>query len=329
MIGKVMTGASFYHCISYCLEDKKELSEQQKNQLSALDQLQHSGRAEVLEYNRCFGNKKELTRQFSDVQKLSRRVEKPVLHLALRLAPGEELTADQWREIGRECAKEFGVSDNQYLAILHKDTAQPHIHIVANRVGFDGKAAKDSNSYRRMAELCRKMERRYQLKEVLSPNAFLPKERQGLRRSDERKEKLGSDIRNTLRKVSDFPAFEWYMKTLGYQVEKGRGIAFIDDKKVRTKGSEFGFSLVVIEKALSQNKGISLQEKGLTQGQDSFHHYTPTTKNNSPLHKIPEAPQQGNSLFDILIKAESEINQIPFELSAEHNRKKKKIKRRM
>lgn len=324
-----MTGVSFCHCISYCLEDKRELSEQQKNQLSALDQLQHSKRAEVLEYNKCFGNKKELTRQFSDVQKLSKRVEKPVLHLALRLAPGEQLTAEQWREIGRECAEEFGVSQNQYLIILHKDTEQPHIHIVANRIGFDGRAAKDGNSYRRMAELCRRMEKKYQLKEVLSPNAFLPREQQGLRRSDERKKKLAGDIRTALQKAGDFPAFKRHMKTLGYKVEKGRGIAFIDGKKVRIKGSEVGFSLAVIEKALSQNKGISLQKKGLTQGQDSSHNYTAVAINNNPPHRTPEAPKQGYSLFDILLKVETESSQIPFELSAEHNKKKKKIKRRM
>lgn len=49
-------------------------------------------RAEVLEYNKCFGNKNELTEQFKDVRKLSTQIEKPVLHLSLRLAPGESLT---------------------------------------------------------------------------------------------------------------------------------------------------------------------------------------------------------------------------------------------
>lgn len=34
MIGHVKTGGSYYHCLSYCLEDKKNLSEEQKVQLS-------------------------------------------------------------------------------------------------------------------------------------------------------------------------------------------------------------------------------------------------------------------------------------------------------
>lgn len=38
------------------------------------------------------------------------------------------------------------------------------------------------------------------------------------------------------------------MKALGYETLKIRGIAFIDEKKVKIKGSEVGFSLMKIEK---------------------------------------------------------------------------------
>ncbi|WP_394331145.1 relaxase/mobilization nuclease domain-containing protein [Arcticibacter svalbardensis] len=101
MIGHVSIGKSPYHCISYCLEDKRELTEEQQAKLSKEEKLQHHNRAEVLFYNQCFGNKKELASQFRDVQKLSRRCEKPVLHLSLRLAPGEKLSKCQLSEIGR------------------------------------------------------------------------------------------------------------------------------------------------------------------------------------------------------------------------------------
>ena len=55
--------------------------------------------------------------------------------------------------------------------------------------------------------------------------------------------------------VNNYQQFEQIMKALGYQVSKARGIAFIDDKKVKIKGSEVGFSLMRIEKilALKQN----------------------------------------------------------------------------
>jgi hypothetical protein len=65
-----------------------------------------------------------------------------------------------------------GFQDNQYVAISHGDTQHEHLHIVANRIGFDGKTANDSNSYKRMANFCRQVKKSYQLKPVLSPNKF-------------------------------------------------------------------------------------------------------------------------------------------------------------
>ncbi len=50
------------------------------------------------------------------------------------------------------------------------------------------------------------------------------------------------------------------MKALGYQVLKGRGVAFIDDKKVKIKGSEAGFSLMKIEKVLAMKKETESKE---------------------------------------------------------------------
>jgi hypothetical protein len=289
MIGHVSIGSSFYHCISYCLEDKKELSEEEKIQLGLQDHLQHRERAEVLEYNKCFGNKHELTEQFNDVRKLSRRVEKPMLHLSLRLAPGEILTKEQLTEVGRACAKEFGIADNQYICVLHKDTKEQHIHIAANRVGFNGKVASDSNSYKRMAELCRSLETKYGLQEVLCPRAFLSPKDRLLPRHDSRKDKLKSDIQQTLKQVNSYAAFERQMIELGYKVLKSRGISFIDDKKVKIKGSEVGFSLAKIEKVLSLKQQLAI--KKASENKNQVNDSTPSfTSFNSQLPNYNQQP---------------------------------------
>ena len=65
MIGKVMTGKSFKGCISYCLHDK--LVNQQREEQVMKD------RAEVLLYNQCFGNDKELIQQFNEVRQLNKK----------------------------------------------------------------------------------------------------------------------------------------------------------------------------------------------------------------------------------------------------------------
>ncbi|GAA4930286.1 relaxase/mobilization nuclease domain-containing protein [Mucilaginibacter defluvii] len=331
MIGHVSIGASFYHLIRYVLEDKKELSEEQKKSLSLQDGVKHRGRAEVLEYNRCFGDKNELTKQFNDVQKLSRRVEKPVLHLSLRLAPGEQLNRAQLAEIGQACAAEFGIADHQYICVLHKDTKEQHIHIAANRVGFDGRAVSDSNNYRRMAAFCRRMENRYSLQKVLSPRAFLPAEQRSLPRHDKRKEKLRQDISHILSGVNSYADFEQRMKACGYQLIKGRGISFMDDKKVKVKGSEVGFSLAKIEKILALQQELS---KVKTTQQlpanvpvtiSDGRIYAPDRSTGQPLQEIKSASQHHlERLLEILLKPEQDDGNYNYDLQRAMKKKKKR-----
>jgi hypothetical protein len=339
MIGHVSKGGSFIGCIEYCLEDKKDLTEAMKQEFPRMDKLQHKDRAEVLGYNKCFGNKYELAEQFRDVAKLSRRVEKPVLHLSLRLAPGDNLTRDQLMEMGRAAVKEFGVADNQYICILHKDTNEQHIHIVANRVGFDGKVASDSNSYKRMAALCRRLEKEYHLQEILSPRAFLsPSERQ-LPRHDIRKDRLRDNIQRTLKEVSQYSEFEKRMTDLGYKVIKSRGISFIDDKKVKIKGSEVGFSLMKIEQILALQQELAIRQKERMQTQQQGEGTKPHTSRHrliiEPFPRSVEKPapviQTESQIGSLLSKLLEPVPQMggaePYELSEEYLKRKRKKQR--
>ncbi|SEW27405.1 relaxase/mobilization nuclease domain-containing protein [Chitinophaga arvensicola] len=343
MIGYIGTGSSFLGCIQYCLNDKKELSNKQKADLSQKDGLQHHGRAEILSYNQCFGTPQELAQQFRDVAKLSKRVEKPVFHFSLRLAPGESLSRNQLEEIGYECAKEFRVADNQYICVLHKDTSEQHIHIVANRVGLDGKAASDSNSYKRMAALCRRLEKQYQLREVLSPRAFLAPNERLLPRNDSRRIQLQKDIRQTLIDVNSFDQFTERMKELGYTVLKSRGIAFIDSKKVKIKGSEVGFSLSRIEHILNLKQKLETNVKELEIYKQDIERdirrkpviATQKLLLDNRVHALmvcsPLVPIiiQIASVLNELLRPEVSFNLLPYELTAEgYQRRKKKEKRK-
>lgn len=330
MIGKIGSGKSAYHLLRYCLEDKKALSETDKIRLSESEGLQHNGRAEVLVYNNCFGNAKELNSQFRDVEKLSSRVEKPVFHISLRPTSADTLSNQQWIEVAKECAKEFDFADHQYLAILHKDAKQPHLHIVANRVGYDGKAASDSNSYKRMAGLCRRMEKQFSLEEVLSPRTFLSDKERQLPRQDGRRQKLKADLIETLRKSTTYPDFETQMKALGYQVLKGRGIAFIDDKKVRIKGSEVGFSLATIEKILRQGfLNPSQKEQMLQQGEQlNKPKKQDFGSDNHPVYKAGKQPEETlvGSLLETLMAYEESFSPVidPFQKRKRKRKKKNK-----
>jgi|SRR5665647_442837 len=159
MIGKITIGKSFKGCLLYCLNDK--LQDQKQEQVM-------KDRAEVLLFNQCYGNQKELIRQFNEVRQLNSKLSKPVLHITLSLAPGEQLPKEKLIEMCQDCAKDMGFENNQYVAIHHKDTSHRHLHIVANRIGFDKRTISDSNNFQKLAAYCRKMELKFNLTQVLS-----------------------------------------------------------------------------------------------------------------------------------------------------------------
>ncbi|MDQ2719654.1 MAG: relaxase/mobilization nuclease domain-containing protein [Bacteroidota bacterium] len=248
MIGKVMVGKGFAGCISYCLDDKK-----MKKGMNPDERLVKN-RAEILQHNLCFGDKKNLCSQFNDVRKLNPKQSRPVMHITLSLAPGEILDRPQLLEIVQECANEFGFEHNQFFSVEHLDTNHQHLHIVANRINLEGKTnVNDSNSFKKMARFCRKMEIKYGLAQVASPRAFLPREQKQIPRNDSRKNKIKAVLQHAIRDCKSLEAFYKSAEAKGFQVVKSSGIAFIDAKGVKVKGSDIGLSLQVIEKQVARN----------------------------------------------------------------------------
>jgi len=58
----------------------------------------------------------------------------------------------------------------------------------------------------------------------------------------------------------DYGDFERLMKEKKYIILKGRGISFIDDKKVKIKGSEVNYSLRTIERILEKQGVLSIPQ---------------------------------------------------------------------
>jgi hypothetical protein len=316
MIGKISIGKSFRGCISYALEDKLDLAKQ----------AIVKDRAELLAYNLCFGDKKELIQQFNEVRYLNPKLSKPVMHVTLSLSPGELLDKPTLHKLVEDCAKELGFEKNQYIAVTHKDTGHQHLHIVVNRVGLDGKTLSDSNNYKKIAAYCRKMELKFELKQVLSPRQFLSKEMRNIPRMDKRKEAMKNDIRLTLIQSRNYPEFECQMKQKGYEVIKGRGIAFRDEKKMYVKGSELGYSLAKIEQilqqTLAQKQAIILRE---VQKENAFKQQS---KSVSP--SLSKSMEQDRKLdyskaLEILLRTEPDYSQTPHELLQKKRKKKQSL----
>jgi hypothetical protein len=314
MIGKITLGKSFRGCILYCLNDKKQ---------EPGKELVMQGRAEVIMFNQCFGNQQQLVEQFNAVRQLNPKVSNPVLHITLSLAIGDHLTKDKVMELCEHCASEMGFENNQYIGVQHLDTNHLHLHIVANRIGFDKRTVNDSNNYKKIAAYCRKMELKYNLIPVLSPRMFLSKEQRLIPRNDKRKDQIRKHIQESLTVSKNYSEFERLMKEKKYEVIKARGIAFIDDKKVYVKGSEVGYCLQTIERILEQNKLNLNRQNILHQKQHinkPFNHLQSFKQKDELSNNYPS--KQLFKVADELIKPEENNTQLPRELI--HAKKKKK-----
>ncbi|HVN69197.1 MAG TPA: relaxase/mobilization nuclease domain-containing protein [Candidatus Binatia bacterium] len=71
---------------------------------------------------------------------LSRRCKDPVYHLIVAYAKGEHPTREQVISDAERLLKAIGMERNQYVLAAHQDTDNYHAHVIANRIGPNGKA---------------------------------------------------------------------------------------------------------------------------------------------------------------------------------------------
>ncbi len=71
---------------------------------------------------------------------LSRRCKDPVYHLIVAYAKGEHPTREQVVSDAERLLRAIGMEPNQYVLAAHQDTDNYHAHVIANRIGPDGKA---------------------------------------------------------------------------------------------------------------------------------------------------------------------------------------------
>jgi len=91
-------------------------------------------------------NPKEITREFKIIQSQNHRCKKNTMSFVLSptIEDGRELKDKQLTEITQRFVKEMRLRERQAIAFVHRDKSHIHIHLYVNRIGFDGKAYKDS-----------------------------------------------------------------------------------------------------------------------------------------------------------------------------------------
>ena len=79
-----------------------------------------------------------MARDFETIHSLRALREKPVFHGVIDFYPKEKLEDGQLVKIARQYMREMGLIDTQYAVVKHTNTEHNHVHLVANRINFEG-----------------------------------------------------------------------------------------------------------------------------------------------------------------------------------------------
>jgi hypothetical protein len=122
-------------------------------------------RAELLATNFASLDKNLIRKEVQLVCSTRPNLSKYVYHTSLNFSKEElqSLNNQKLKAIAEDYMHAMGFTNNQYLIFRHYDVNHPHIHILANRICFDGALVSDSNNYRKSERVLRALEYRYNL----------------------------------------------------------------------------------------------------------------------------------------------------------------------
>ena len=145
MIGKIVTGKSFRGAVEYVL--KKENA-----RLLNADGVDTSSVAAVIN-------------GFNFQRKARPEKAQVVGHISLSFHKDDapKLTDDLMRKLAAAYMERMRITDTQYIVARHNDTEHPHLHIIYNRVRYDGLLVKSHNERFRNVKVCKELKQQYGL----------------------------------------------------------------------------------------------------------------------------------------------------------------------
>ncbi|MDN3585007.1 relaxase/mobilization nuclease domain-containing protein [Mucilaginibacter flavus] len=136
--------------------------------LKKLNHKDSSKRAELLETNFASLDFELIKKEIEVIRRKRPSLGNYVYHTSLNFLHEETDKLDNTKllSIAGDYLQRMGFTDNQYMIFRHYDAEHPHIHLLVNRITFDGKVVSDSNNYKRSEALLRKLEKVHELKTV-------------------------------------------------------------------------------------------------------------------------------------------------------------------
>lgn len=307
MMAKIVQGRGFKGVINYVLDKSKA-------EVLWADGLRLSSRDSIVQ-------------SFITQSKLN-SVSKPITHISLDFSIQDKarLTNQKMMEIAGEYLQKMGYGSTQVLIVRHNDTDHPHLHMVLNRIDYDGKRISDQNERIRSTKVCKELTVKHGL--YFAKGKENVKEYR-LREPDKTKYEIYNTLKSILPKCKDWQGLVDNLKRQGITVEfKTKGSTTqVEGVKFSKNGYCFSgskvdrlFSFSKIDFALRQNSRAEQQSVAPIQSRQPIQ--------SAPNHSASE--QIGNitgGLFDIPFDSNSAD---PEEEAFRHQmqRKKKKNKGR-
>lgn len=167
MVAKISIGNSLYGALTY----NGEKINKEKGRLLDTNKIYNDGSGSV-----------DIRRAYEDFMRwipTSSRTERPMMHISLNPHPDDRLSDTDFTRLAHDYMQMMGLGDMPYMIYKHEDIDRHHVHIVALRVGTDGRCISDRNNFYKNKKVCRELEQKYGLKpaerEKITPNMPIKK----------------------------------------------------------------------------------------------------------------------------------------------------------
>ena len=144
MMAKIIQGNSFSAAINYLLNREE---------------------ASILLTKGVRQNDKEALIHSFETQAKVNPIAKPVAHISLDFSAQDKdkLTDEKMMEIASEYIQRMGYDNTQLLMVRHTDREHPHVHLILNRIDFDGRRITDQKERIRSTKICRELTLKHNL----------------------------------------------------------------------------------------------------------------------------------------------------------------------
>lgn len=193
MVAKIGHGTSLFGAISY---NKLKVDDENGKVLFA----QH-----IIESVAGNFQMQDILHSFEPYLAANKRTEKPVIHISLNPNPTDKVTDEAFSEMAQRYMNELGFGEQPYIVFKHTDIERAHIHIVSVRVKADGSCISDAYEKRRSMDICRALERDFNLTpaEKGERQSVIP-----LQKVDYSQDNLKRQVSNAVRELSKSYRFQ-------------------------------------------------------------------------------------------------------------------------